>query len=63
MRFTIEEIARATGGSAFGAPVVVDGATQDSRAVGAGMLFVPLVAERDGHDFIAAALEWGAAAT
>ena len=62
MRFTLEEIARATGGSAFGVPVAVDGATQDSRGVGDGMLFVPLVAERDGHDFIAAALDGGAVA-
>lgn len=42
--------------------VVVDGATQDSRAVAAGMLFVPIVAERDGHDFVGAAVAAGAAA-
>ena len=40
----------------------VDGVTQDSRDVQAGMLFVPLVAERDGHDFIADAVEAGASA-
>lgn len=42
--------------------VEIVGATQDSRAVESGQLFVPLVAERDGHDFIAGALEAGAAA-
>ena len=40
----------------------VDGATNDSRDVRPGQLFVPVVAERDGHDFIAAALAAGAAA-
>ena len=32
----------------------------DSRACGAGMLFVPLIAARDGHDFMDAALCAGA---
>ena len=41
---------------------MVDGATQDSRDVQPGMLFVPLVAERDGHDFIAQAVAAGAPA-
>ena len=40
----------------------VDGVTQDSRDVRPGMLFVPLVAERDGHDFIADAVAAGASA-
>jgi len=40
----------------------VDGVTQDSRDVQPGMLFVPLVAERDGHDFIADAVAAGASA-
>lgn len=63
MRFTADEIAQSTGGEVVGDPdVVVDGATQDSRAVEPGHLFVPLVAERDGHDFISAAIEQGAAA-
>ena len=42
--------------------VAVDGVTQDSRDVRPGMLFVPLVAERDGHDFIADAAAAGASA-
>jgi UDP-N-acetylmuramoyl-tripeptide--D-alanyl-D-alanine ligase len=45
-----------------GGSVLVDSFTQDSRAVSPGALFVPLVAERDGHDFIGAAVEAGAAA-
>jgi len=54
--FTIEEIARATGGSVFGDSAGgVSGVSTDSRQVGAGELFVALKGERfDGHDFIAA---------
>lgn len=54
--FTIEEIARATGGSIFGASAGgVSGVSTDSRQVGAGELFVALKGERfDGHDFIRA---------
>jgi UDP-N-acetylmuramoyl-tripeptide--D-alanyl-D-alanine ligase len=45
-----------------GPDVVVDGATTDSRTVAGGELFVPVVAERDGHDFVTAAMEAGASA-
>lgn len=45
-----------------GPDVQIDGATQDSRAIQPGQLFVPLVAERDGHDFIDGALTAGATA-
>ena len=38
----------------------VDGASHDSRAIRRGQLFVPVVAERDGHEFIGAALATGA---
>ena len=63
VRFTASEIADAVGGVVHGDPAtVVTGATQDSREITAGQLFVPLLAERDGHDFIAKALERGAAA-
>ncbi|QXC61751.1 UDP-N-acetylmuramoyl-tripeptide--D-alanyl-D-alanine ligase [Aquihabitans sp. G128] len=62
MRFTTSEIAGATGGEVFGREVTVEGATIDSRAVQPGQLFVPVVAERDGHDFIGAAVAAGAAA-
>lgn len=62
MRFTTTEIARATGGTLVGSDVAVDGAGIDSRAVRQGELFVPVVGERDGHDFIATAVDQGAAA-
>jgi UDP-N-acetylmuramoyl-tripeptide--D-alanyl-D-alanine ligase len=57
------ELATATGGSLHGHDVEVEGVAFDSRAVRPGQLFVPIVAERDGHDFIAAAFDAGAAAT
>lgn len=62
MRFTTDEVAAATGGEVFGRPTEVDGATIDSRHVLPGQLFVPIVAERDGHDFIGAAIAAGAGA-
>jgi UDP-N-acetylmuramoyl-tripeptide--D-alanyl-D-alanine ligase len=40
----------------------IDGATFDSRQVLRHQLFVPIVAERDGHDFISDALKSGAGA-
>ncbi|MBW3579727.1 MAG: UDP-N-acetylmuramoyl-tripeptide--D-alanyl-D-alanine ligase [Actinobacteria bacterium] len=62
MRLGTSEVAAATGGHLVGPDVVVDGASVDSRRVRAGELFVPVVAERDGHDFVPAALAAGAAA-
>ena len=63
MRWSLDEIAAATGGRLHGdGAATVDGVTQDSRDVQSGMLFVPLVAERDGHDFIADAVAAGASA-
>ena len=63
MRWTLDEIAAATDGRLHGdGSTEVDGVTQDSRDVEPGMLFVPLVAERDGHDFIADAVAAGAPA-
>ncbi|MCU1497719.1 MAG: UDP-N-acetylmuramoyl-tripeptide--D-alanyl-D-alanine ligase [Acidimicrobiales bacterium] len=62
MRFTTAEIAAATGGEVFGRETTVDGAGIDSRTVRPGQLFVPIVADRDGHDFIGAAIRAGATA-
>ncbi|MCR8899970.1 UDP-N-acetylmuramoyl-tripeptide--D-alanyl-D-alanine ligase, partial [Gordonia sp. GONU] len=62
MHFLASEIAASVGGELIGPDVQVDGASIDSRSVRPGQLFVPIVAERDGHDFIPAALESGAAA-
>jgi UDP-N-acetylmuramoyl-tripeptide--D-alanyl-D-alanine ligase len=55
-------IARRVDGTLAGPDVVVTGVTHDSRALRPGQLFVPVVAARDGHDFIADALEAGAGA-
>ncbi|MDH3707605.1 MAG: UDP-N-acetylmuramoyl-tripeptide--D-alanyl-D-alanine ligase [Acidimicrobiia bacterium] len=63
MRLTAAEIAAVAEGWLVGADATVDGATQDSRQVRPGQLFVPVVAERDGHDFIGDAFAAGAAAT
>jgi UDP-N-acetylmuramoyl-tripeptide--D-alanyl-D-alanine ligase len=62
MRFGALDAARAVGGRLVGPDVAIDGVSFDSRSLQPGQLFVPLVAERDGHDFIAMALERGAAA-
>lgn len=55
-------MAAATGGRLTGPDREVDGASIDSRNVRPGQLFVPIVAERDGHDFIPKALDGGATA-
>ena len=62
MRFAARDVAAATGGTVTGPDVMIDGATVDSRTVRQDQLFVPVVAERDGHDFVADALRAGAAA-
>lgn len=62
MRLLASQVAEATGGRLVGPDVEVDGASFDSRSAVAGQLFVPIVAERDGHDFVDAALRAGAAA-
>mgnify|MGYP002682346233 CR=1 FL=1 len=46
----------------IGADATIDRVITDSRLARPGDLFVPLVAERDGHDFVAAALAAGATA-
>jgi UDP-N-acetylmuramoyl-tripeptide--D-alanyl-D-alanine ligase len=63
VRFTAPDVAHAVGGVLVGAEdpdVVVVGASIDSRTLRPGQLFVPVLGERDGHDFIAAAVEAGA---
>lgn len=62
MRFTTSDIAQATSGELVGEDVETDGASIDSRSVADGQLFIPIVAERDGHDFVPGAIESGAAA-
>ncbi len=62
MRFTAAGLAAAAGERLLGPDVVVDGVAVDSRTLVSGQLFVPLVAERDGHRFIAEAVAAGAPA-
>jgi len=62
VRFSISELAARLGGEQVGPDVAVTGASIDSRTVLPGQLYVPIVAERDGHEFIHAALESGAPA-
>jgi UDP-N-acetylmuramoyl-tripeptide--D-alanyl-D-alanine ligase len=62
MRFSATDVAAAVGGSLHGdGSAEVDGVAIDSRLVRGGELFVPIVADRDGHDFIPAAVAAGAA--
>lgn len=62
MRFRAEIVAAATGGWLHGPDAEIDGVSFDSRSTRPGQLFVPIVADRDGHEFIAGALARGAAA-
>jgi UDP-N-acetylmuramoyl-tripeptide--D-alanyl-D-alanine ligase len=62
VRFQASQVAVAVGGRMVGPDVTIDGAAFDSRAVTPGQLFVALVADRDGHEFIDAARAAGAAA-
>jgi UDP-N-acetylmuramoyl-tripeptide--D-alanyl-D-alanine ligase len=62
MVLTAAMIAKATGGIVVGdAGRVFDGAAIDSRTLRPGDLFFAIVAERDGHDFLADAFAKGAA--
>jgi UDP-N-acetylmuramoyl-tripeptide--D-alanyl-D-alanine ligase len=60
VRLSSDEVAAATGGRRVGPDVFVNGAAIDSRSIQPGQLFVPVVAERDGHEFVDAAVDAGA---
>jgi UDP-N-acetylmuramoyl-tripeptide--D-alanyl-D-alanine ligase len=62
MQFDLEDLASAVDGTLVGASAIVDGVDIDSRRLRPGSLFVALVAERDGHDYLEAAEEAGASA-
>jgi UDP-N-acetylmuramoyl-tripeptide--D-alanyl-D-alanine ligase len=62
VRLPASALAEACGGELVGPDVAVEGAVNDHRRLEAGQLFVPVVADRDGHDFIADALAAGASA-
>ncbi len=59
--WTSDEIVRATGGVLTGAPFDATGVSIDTRSLERGDLFVALADVRDGHDFVAQALDRGAA--
>ncbi len=63
-RITLQQAAQWCGGSIDPkyADVTFLGANNDSRKLNPGELFIALLGERDGHDFIPMALEKGAAA-
>ena len=52
VRFLASQVAAATGGRLVGPDVELRGASFDSRSLQPGDLFVPIVAERDGHEFL-----------
>ena len=60
--WTRDEALAATGGRAEGPDWSARGVSIDTRTLSPGDLFVALKDVRDGHDFVAAALEKGAAA-
>ena len=63
-KITLRDAAQWCGGTVEEkyADVVFDGAGNDTRSLKKGQLFVALQGARDGHDFIPAAMERGAAA-
>ena len=60
VRIRASEAAAGIGGRLIGPDVEFDGASFDSRSTQPGQLFVPIVAERNGHEFIGVAREAGA---
>jgi UDP-N-acetylmuramoyl-tripeptide--D-alanyl-D-alanine ligase len=62
MRFRAVALATTVGGTVVGPDVPIDGVATDTRELRRGQLFVPLVDQRDGHQFLAAAVAAGAPA-
>ncbi|HEX6865846.1 MAG TPA: UDP-N-acetylmuramoyl-tripeptide--D-alanyl-D-alanine ligase [Caulobacteraceae bacterium] len=59
--WTADEIAKAAHGTLSGQPFAATGISIDSRDIAPGDLFVALAGARDGHEFVPAAMERGAA--
>jgi UDP-N-acetylmuramoyl-tripeptide--D-alanyl-D-alanine ligase len=59
--WTSDEIVAATGGALSGAAFAATRVSIDTRTLEPGDLFVALAGERDGHEFVAAARQRGAA--
>jgi UDP-N-acetylmuramoyl-tripeptide--D-alanyl-D-alanine ligase len=62
MRCSASEVTAHLGGELVGPDVSIEGASIDSRTIRPGQLYIPIVAGRDGHAFIPAALDAGASA-
>ena len=62
MRLMAADVAKATNGVLVGQNAHLSGVSFDSRSIRPGQLFVPVIADRDGHEFIADALKAGAGA-
>ena len=60
MRLQASQAAQGIGATLRGDDVEFDGASFDTRTLEPGQMFVAIVAERDGHDFLDAAEENGA---
>src|SRR3981081_2644865 len=63
MRCWTSELTAHLGGELVGPDVSIEGAGIDSRTIRRGQLYAPIVAERDGHAFIPAALRRALGAT
>ncbi|MFK7918226.1 MAG: UDP-N-acetylmuramoyl-tripeptide--D-alanyl-D-alanine ligase [Ilumatobacter sp.] len=63
MKMLASEAAAGIGGRVIGPDREFDGASFDTRSIQSGQLFVPIVAERNGHEFIDEAFTSGAAVT
>ncbi|MEL6891850.1 MAG: UDP-N-acetylmuramoyl-tripeptide--D-alanyl-D-alanine ligase [Actinomycetota bacterium] len=60
MRFLASQAAAGIGARLLGPDVEITGVSFDTRSIEPGQLFVPIVAERNGHEFIGAAYDAGA---
>jgi UDP-N-acetylmuramoyl-tripeptide--D-alanyl-D-alanine ligase len=60
VRIRASEAAAGIGGRLIGPDIEFEGASFDSRSTRPGQLFVPIIADRDGHEFIGAARDHGA---
>jgi UDP-N-acetylmuramoyl-tripeptide--D-alanyl-D-alanine ligase len=60
MRITSADLAHVVGGTICGPEAEANGVSFDSRVVEQGQMFVAMVGERDGHDYVADALSSGA---
>lgn len=64
--WNLSDIVKAVNGELINPPVddiKISGVYHDSRKLEEGALFVPIIAERNGHDFIESAIQNGAAAS